>query len=65
MCWWRGLSYGVFSLSYILWVVLGFTLSTLTHALYNSLMAGGHIIAVIGLFFLGYFAFTQWLISEK
>lgn len=65
MCWWRGLSYGVFSLRYILWIILGFTISTLIHALYNSLMADGHIIAVIGLFLLGYFAFTQWLISEK
>ncbi len=65
MCWWRWLSYGVFSLRYILWVVLGFILATLIHTLYNSLMWGGHIIGVLVLFLAGYFSFTQWIMADE
>ncbi len=65
MMWWRALSYGVFSFQYVLIFLSGFALASLTHVLFNVLVASGGMILVILYSCIAYFTFTQWLVLDE
>ena len=64
MFWWKALSYGVFSLKYSAIFLGGFILSSIAHALFNSLVDHAPYWTVILYAVVAYITFTQWLVLE-
>lgn len=65
MFWWKALSYGVFSLKYILIFLTGFILASISHITFNLLVSIAPLWSVLVYAFIAYFAFTQWLILDE
>ena len=59
--WWKALSYGVFSLRYSVFCMVGFFGATLSHALFNILIQSGSVIGVMIFGIVSYILWTRWM----
>lgn len=64
MMWWKALSYKLFSPQYILLFVAWYVSAVLVHGSYNLFIDRSYLIPLFVLTGVGYFSFTQWLLSD-
>ncbi len=61
IAWWKALSYGVFSLRYSIFCILGFLGAILSHAFFNILIQSGSFIGVMLFGVVSYVVWTRWM----
>ena len=65
LCWWKALSYGVFSWRYILLFITGYIGAALVHSLYNYLIDIRSFTFLLVFAALAYMVFTQSILPEE